>query len=125
MVNHLGPEQKNLWAEAVAAANYIRNRMFSMGCQREGVTSIEAPTGIKPNVSNLREFGCKAFGNNPSQLWKGMFASQAQKGMMVGYLGTAYRVYIPATGRILVSKDVRMIEVLVGENSKEVNLETE
>lgn len=46
MINHLGASYNNIWVEDVATAKYIWNRMYSKGCQREGVTPIEALTGI-------------------------------------------------------------------------------
>lgn len=68
LFNPLGPDVINLWAEAVATANYIRNRMFSSGCQLRAVIPIEGLTEIKPSVAHLRKFGGTAFLNIPAQL---------------------------------------------------------
>lgn len=67
MINPLGSKYKNCWAEEMAAARYIRNMMFGMGCKMEGVTPIEALTGIKQDVPSLRKFSCTALVNIPGQ----------------------------------------------------------
>lgn len=56
MLHPLGTEFQNLWAEEVAAARYIENLMFSMGCQMAAITPIETMKSIKPDVSNLKQF---------------------------------------------------------------------
>jgi transposase InsO family protein len=45
-----------LWDQAVAHANYLRNRAPTWALK--GLTPYEAWHGHKPNVSHLREFGC-------------------------------------------------------------------
>lgn len=102
MLKPLVTSYKNLWDDAVDTANYIRNRMYREGCQREGVTLIEALTGIKPDVSNLRIFGCPEYFSIPYQLRVRKIESKAHNGMMVGYLGVAYIVFILETGRIFI-----------------------
>lgn len=57
---------------------------------------------------NLRKLGYIGIVNIRSQFQAGKFISQARNVILVYYLGAAYRIYyIPRTGRILVSKDVR------------------
>lgn len=86
------------------------NRVYSDGLQWDGVNPIESLTGIKPHVYSFRKFGCIAFANIPIQFREGKLARQPRKEIMVGYLGGAYRVYFPETGRITITKDVRMME---------------
>lgn len=65
-VNGTGPAHKNVRAEVIDTASYIRNRMFIEGCQREGIAPNKALTGITPDVFKLRRFGCTASVNIPS-----------------------------------------------------------
>lgn len=86
MIHLIRSRCKKLWAEAVSAAFYTRNRIFSKGCQVEGSMPIEALTGTKPDVSNFEKFGCNLFVNIHSLLRGNQFANQAMKGIMVGYI---------------------------------------
>jgi len=59
---------KNLWAEAVIAACYIKNRLTSSSKP----TPHEFWFGTKPDVSGLRIYGCTAFVHVPEKrekLW--------------------------------------------------------
>lgn len=96
--------------------------MYSTACQLEGDTPIEALTGIKPDVSNLRVFGCTAYVNIPRQLRGNTFANQARKGIIVGYIGGAYRVLIPEKSSIMVSQDVRTLENTIKRELEEKNV---
>lgn len=53
----LGPE---MWAEATACATYLLNRVLS-STSIEQIKPYEVWTGRKPDVSNLRVFGCDAY----------------------------------------------------------------
>ena len=53
--SELGPEW---WAEAMVTANYTRNRVPS---RVHGKTPFEMFHGEKPNLSNLRVFGARAY----------------------------------------------------------------
>lgn len=59
MLHHKGLE-KHFWAEALAVAVYVRNRVTSKPLP-PNVTTFELWTGKKPDVSNLRVFGCICF----------------------------------------------------------------
>lgn len=110
MMNPLGPDFENLWDEKVATANHISNRMFSNGCQVRTVSPIDGLNGIKHDVSHLRELGCTALVNIPERFRGGKFSSRARKGMIVGCLVEECMVYIPESGRILVSRHINTIE---------------
>lgn len=56
MINTLGPRHKKLWSDEVSAASDTGERMFSNWLEKYGVTIVEALTGIKPEVPNLRHF---------------------------------------------------------------------
>ena len=95
------------WPEAISTANYMRNRL---PYGEKGRTPYEAWTGTKPDVSNLRVFGCKAYALKPKQRRRtgGKLDEISQRGMMVGYEpdAKAYRIKLDRTGEVIVSRDV-------------------
>lgn len=99
----------SFWAEAVATANHIRNRCPSRSI--EGKTPFELWNGRKPYVGYFRTFGCKAFTLNRTP-GKGKFEPLSQKCIFVGYseLSKAYRVWIPATKKIDVTRDLKFVD---------------
>ena len=74
-------------------------------------TPEEVFTGTQPDVSHIRIFGsvcyCHVHADNRKKL-----DPFGEKGLLVGYnkISKAYRVYIPARRRIIVSKDVQFNE---------------
>ena len=50
------------WGEAVATAAYVRNHMVTTAT---GTTPYERWYNRRPDVSNLKVFGCIAFGHIP------------------------------------------------------------
>ena len=58
---------KNLWAEAILAACYIKNRFCSSKS-----TPHELWFGTKPDVSGLRIYGCIAFVHVPREKRKAL-----------------------------------------------------
>lgn len=114
VINPLGFSYTNLWADAVATANYIRDVMYRKGCQRQGVTPIRELMGIKPDMSNLRIFGCASLVTIPNQPRVRKFANQAHKGMMAAYWEE--RTAFPSRKQVeLISKDVSTTEEPIKE----------
>jgi hypothetical protein len=98
-----------LWPEAVAHAVYIRNRSPTKAL--EGMTPYEAWTGIKPDVSHFREFGCDVWVLNQGE--KGSkLAPKSQKMKFMGFLdgSKAIRYYDPSKRTIRVSRNVTFNE---------------
>ena len=95
---------KILWGEALICANYVRNRSPVSGLS---TTPLEMFSGYKPDVSHLRVFGCTAFAHVPKKL-RSKLDAVAVKGIMVGYEQSTkgYRVYVPATGKVVISASV-------------------
>ena len=54
---------KSFWGEALTTATYVCNRSPTTAVN--GKTPFEMWTGKKPNVGNLRTFGCDAFAHVP------------------------------------------------------------
>jgi len=70
------------WGNAISTANYIRN--VSPTAASTAVTPNQAFFGIKPNVSNLRAFGCRAFVLTPSHA-RTKLEARAKPGVFIGY----------------------------------------
>ena len=74
-------------------------------------TQEEVFTGTRPYVSHIHIFGnvcyCHVHADNRKKL-----DPSGEKGLLVGYnkISKAYRVYIPAPRRIIVSRDVQFDE---------------
>lgn len=96
------------WAEAVMAANYIRNRCPTNSL--EGKIPYELWSDRKVNINHLRVFGTKAFVVNKT-VSRGKLEERSIEGSLVGYSEQTkgYRVYIPKTRKVIVSRDVRFI----------------
>jgi transposase InsO family protein len=94
---------KSLWAEAVTTANYLRNRSpVSTRLQ----TPWELFFGSRPDVSNLRSFGARAYTLVPKELRRKL-DSHSEPGRFIGYQPhtKGYRIYMDS-GRIIVADDV-------------------
>jgi hypothetical protein len=111
----------SLWAEAVSYATYIRNRVLS----RTGeLTPYNYWYGKKPDLSKIRIFGSRAFIRDPSVSSK--LEARSQEGVFVGRCNTqnAFRVYIPSTKKILISKDVKVDETMFYNDMKKQSVST-
>ena len=100
--------EKELWAEAAVTANYIKNRSPSSSSTQ---TPWELFYGRKPDVSNMRVFGAKAYVHVPKQL-RYKLDPLSQAGTFLGYEpnSKAYRVLLE-DGKMLVSRNVTFDEV--------------
>lgn len=102
---------KSLWAEAVNAAAYIRNRCPTKILENQ--TPIEAWSNKKPCVGFMRIFSSKviALEKRPS---RGKFEPKGKEYILVGYSqeSKAYRLWNPGTKTIIKSHDVRFVEDL-------------
>jgi hypothetical protein len=101
----------NLWAEAVGTAVYILNRTLnSYNTER---TAYEAVFGAKPNLQNLRIFGCSAYAQIPKEKrGRQVWGPKAIPCQLVGYdiLGKTYRLYDPERRTVFRERNVRFAE---------------
>ena len=105
------PKNERLWAEAVNAACYIRNRLFSSATSETTKTPYEILLNKKPDLSNLRIFGSKSYVHIPKAKRQGKFSERAKVGYLVGYdRGNSYRIYLPDEEKVVISRDVRVDE---------------
>ena len=101
------------WAEAVSTAVYIRNRSPTT-CLKEK-TPYESWHNEKPNVSNLKVFGCNALVHIPDQ----KRSKLDKKSMLCTFVGypsgsNGYKLYNPETKKMIRSRDVIFMESSFG-----------
>ena len=99
----------SLWAEATRTAVYIQNRCSHAILKDK--TPKEIFTGEKPEAGHLRIFKCQVYIHVPKEK-RTKLEPSGKKGVFVGYSETskAYRIYIPGTRLIEVSRDVTFHE---------------
>ena len=99
----------SFWAEAVSTANYLRNR--SPTSSLSGKTPYECWNGMKPDLSNLRVFGCISYMHIPKELRKKL-DPKSEKCIFAGYPdGTkGYKLYNLKTQRFTRSRSILFCE---------------
>jgi hypothetical protein len=99
------------WAPAITAATYIRNRLPHKSLPDHG-TPMEALLSIKPDVSNLRVFGCQALVHVPDQQ-RSKTDSKARNAVFIGYsehTKDSYLFYNVETKKIFASRTAVFME---------------
>ena len=96
----------NQWDEFMSTAAYTRARTVS---RATGKTPYELYEGRKPDLSHMREIGCKAFVLQPKNLKVGY---RAEEFVLIGYAqnSKAYRCYHRATRKVVESFHVNFVE---------------
>ena len=113
---------KGYWEEASKTAAYLRNRCVT---SKHEMTPHEALLGSKPDVSNLRTWGCRAYAVIPEELRRKL-TDRSVEAILVGYAEKqkAYRLVNLKTRRLFLSKDVRFNENILGyENDSEAHID--
>ena len=98
----------DLWPETVAAAAYILNRTPSF---KTDITPFEALYGIKPTLSHMHIYGCRAYPlkHNIPKLQK--LEPRAHIGYLVGYDSrNIFRIWIPSKNQVIRTRDVSFDE---------------
>ena len=101
---HQNNVPKKLWGEAVYVSAYVTNRSPSRILRRRK-TSFELWFNKKPDLSNLKVFGCVGYTQIPQQKRKKL-DSRSLVLTFVGYANNGYRLWDENTKRIVVSRDV-------------------
>jgi hypothetical protein len=100
---------KRLWADAALTAIRVHNITVLRKGEKE--TPYQQWYGEKPNIKNIREWGCDQFTHVPKELRKKLDA-KSRKGIFIGYseqqLG--YRVMDIESMKVHVSRDVQFNE---------------
>ncbi|CAB4030416.1 Retrovirus-related Pol poly from transposon TNT 1-94 [Paramuricea clavata] len=97
------------WAEAVNTSVYVRNRSPTKALN--GITPYECLFEKKPDVSNLRVFGCVTYVHIPDNQRKKLDA-KSRKSIFMGYPEgvKGYKLYDPVSRKFLGSRDVIFLE---------------
>jgi hypothetical protein len=113
-----------LWGEATMTTIYVHNRIPHRILK--DMTPEEAFSRKKPNVENLRIFGCPIYSHIPKDK-RNKLETSGKKGIFVGYSDSskAYRIYILEQHKIEVSRDVTFNERTTFRKSIEEIIEEE
>lgn len=111
---------KTYWAEAVATAVHIQNRLPTSAFQ--GMTPYEQWYGRKPDVSRMRVFGCTAYALVPDVDCQKL-DKKTVKLQFVGYAKNAkgYRLLSENSRKILIRRDVVFNKQDFGQNTEPKN----
>ena len=107
---------KFLWPEAMKCASYLYNRRASKRVNLKQ-THYQLLTGQKPNLSNLRVWGCKVYCRIPTPLQQDKLDPKCETGILVGYddYSPAYRVKI---GHVVVNRtEIKFDETALGDST--------
>ena len=101
---------KKFWAEAVSVATHVRNRVTGKTLG-PNITPYEVMFNCKPNLSYLREFGCKCFYHVRKELTDKL-DERARQAIMIGYARgiRGYKLWDIVEEKVVVSRDVRFHE---------------
>lgn len=93
------------WQDAVDTAVHLINRSTRTGLKR--MTPEESWTGAKPDITNLRTFGCPAYVLIPKEIRVGKLAHKTRRCTFVGYSATrkAWRFWNPVKRSVIESRD--------------------
>lgn len=99
----------SFWGEAVATANYVRNRCITRSLDQG--TPFEKWHGKKPDIRHLQTFGCKVYVLDKAP-GKGKFDSKSVEGIFMGYSDTSktFRVWVPSQRKICVTRDIKFMD---------------
>jgi hypothetical protein len=113
-----------LWGEVATTTIYVQNR--SPHCILKDMTPEEAFSGKKPNVENLKIFGCPVYSHIPKDK-RNKLEPSGKKGIFVGYSESskAYRMYIPEQHNIEIIRDMTFNENMSFKKSIEETIEEE
>ena len=124
MFSHAGLSNA-YWAEAMATATYLCNRMVSTAL-KAGETPYLLWYGKKPNVEHITVFGCIVYSHIPSEHRKKL-DKKAQKLIFIGYTETArnYKVWDEEKHKCYIYHDVIYNENDFGKSTDTNKLELE
>ena len=90
------------------AAAYILNRTPSF---RTGIAPFEALYGVKPTLSHMHIYGCRAYAKKHNIPKFQKLEPRAHIGYLVGYGSrNIYRIWVPSKGEVIRTRDVTFDE---------------
>lgn len=116
--------QKKFWAEAVNTAVYVLNRTGTS--PEKGKTPYELWCGKPPCIGHFKVFGTEVFVHVPKPRRK-KWDKKAERGIFVGYEDNTkgFRVWIPSSQKVDVSRDVDFRELNVQQQKTEYKKSTD
>ena len=94
-----------LWPWIIQTAGFLMNRTPSK--KHSWKTPFEKITHHRPNLSHLRQYGCKAYPLDKAIPRKEKLAPRAHIGFLVGYEGTnIFNIWIPSQRKVIRTRDV-------------------
>jgi hypothetical protein len=98
------------WGKAMLAAAFIKNRVLH-AANKHNETPYELMFGTKPDVSNMRIFGCRVFYHNEDPNI-GKLEDRGLKGIFVGYSQNVkgHVIYDVDKRKFMVSRSVKFLE---------------
>jgi hypothetical protein len=117
---HMAGLHVRIWVEAVDTATYLMNISPIAG---SNITPYEAWHGRKPQLKDLKVFGCDAWRHIHKDLREnGKLGKKSAKQIFVGYAldSKCYKLMDPSTGKITESRDVEF-----DESSFQMRVETQ
>ena len=109
LLMHAKLDAEHFQQDALLTAVYLHNRVNVYA--KYGKTQHELYYGHKPNLSNLRVFGCDAYVRIADPTRQGKLLPKAEKGTFIGYDSTREGCWRIRVGdRIIVSRDVQFQE---------------
>jgi hypothetical protein len=101
--------KEQFWAEALRTATHTINRLPTMALPNNK-TPFEVWTGMKPDLSRMRTFGCWAWAVTKLH-GRSKLAPRAEKCILLGYVKKGYRLMRANSTDIIISRDVYFDEV--------------
>lgn len=102
---------RELWGEAIHAANFLQNRMPSNALPT-GKSPFELWHGYTPNYQNLRVYGCRAWVQVPTEK-RTKLDSTSKCMTFIGYSDErkGHRFWDPETRKTVISRDAIFLEL--------------
>jgi len=113
---------KEMWNEAIQTAAYLLNRSYTTALNN--VTPAELWFGSKPDISNLRVFGCKAYLLKPNHT-RNKFDEKSELFTLIGYNNHGYRLWDPKNKRIINGRNIKFDETNKANGLTQVFMESD
>ena len=106
---HTAQLDRKFWAEALVTAAYVRNRVVSCLLPKH-ITPYQRWMGEKPNLFNLRIFGCKCWFVLP-KIKVQKLDTRSKEGIMLDYYpqSKGYKIWDLGSSSVIVSRDVTLM----------------
>lgn len=108
---------KSLWGESILCATYLLNRSPT-NALKTNVTPAELFYGRKPNLKNIKIFGCLAYSHIPKQKQGNKFDPKGELNFMIGYTDHGYRLWDPKNEKLVIARNIVFDETKTAQDFK-------